>query len=146
MATTTETNYDEQLRETLGDDSTATFETVGNFAGSNPTENAGSESLYAASGLNAARKTAGVDDVEDEDEEDEDEDDDEEDDDLEDDDDLDDDEDEEDEDDEDLDDDDDDDEDEDEDEDDDATLKMEPSDSIRGRATDSARAAARKRP
>lgn len=153
MAATTDLTYDEQFSEAVGADATSNFETGGNYAGSNPTENASSESLYAAGGLDAARKSAGLDDdEEDEDEDDdldEDEDDDLEDDEDEDEDDLDDDDDldDEDEDDEDEDEDYDDDEDEDdeEDEDDDATLKMEPSDSIRGRATDSARAAARKR-
>lgn len=155
MAATTDLTYDEQFTEAVGDDATSNFETGGNYADSNPTENASSESLYAAGGLNAARKTAGVDDEdEDEDEDDDLEDEDDEDDDLEDEDDLDEDDEDEDEDDlddeddededDDLDDEDDDDEDDDED-DDDATLKMESTDSIRGRATDSARAAARKR-
>ncbi len=153
MAATTEATYDEQSKEAVGEDATSTFETGGNYAGSNPTETAGSESLYAASSLNSARKTAGVDDedddeveddddLEDEDDEDEDDEDDEdlEDDDEEDEDDLD--EDDEDEDD-DLDDDEDDDDDDDEDE--DATLKMDPSESIRGRATGAANAVSRRK-
>ena len=70
MAATTEATYDEQFKEAVGDDSTSTFETGGNYAGSNPTENAGSESLYAASGVNTARKAAGVDDDDEEEEDD----------------------------------------------------------------------------
>ena len=149
MAPTTETTYDEQFKEAVGEDATSDFETGGNFAGSNPTENAGSESLYGASGLNSARKTAGVDDDEEDDDEDEDDVEDDEDldeeDDLEDDDDDEDLDDEEDEDEDDLDDDDEDDDDEEDEEDEDATLKMEPSESIRGRATGAANAVARRR-
>ncbi len=148
MAAIPETNYDEKLSEVLGDDATATFEDDANFAGSNPTENAGSESLYAAGGLNAAKTPLDDDEEEDEDDDDDLEDDEDDDDDLDDEDDEDDDldEDEDDEDDDDLEDDDDDDEDdEDEDEDDeDATLKMEPSESIRGRATEAAQAIRRR--
>lgn len=142
MAAITEATYDEQFQEAVGEDATSTFETGGNYAGSNPTENAGSESLYAASGLNAAGKTAGDEDEDEEDEEDDDDlDEDDEDDDLdedEEDDDLD-------EEDDDLDEDEDDDEEEDDEEDDDATLKTEPSESIRGRATGAANAVARRR-
>ena len=147
MATTIDTNYDEQLQETVGADSTATFETGGNYAGSNPTENSGSESLYAAGGLNTARKSANAavaDDTEEDDDEEEDEDDDDLEDDEDDDDDVvDEDEDEDDEEDDDLDEDDEDEDDDDDDE--DATLKMEPSESIRGRATEAAQAVARRR-
>ncbi len=148
MAAITEATYDEQFQEAVGEDATSTFETGGNYAGSNPTENAGSESLYAAGGLNAAGKTAGVDDEGEEDDDDEEDDEDEEDD-------LDDDEEEEDDDldeddddeegDDDLEEDDDEEEEDDEEDDDDATLKTESSESIRGRATGAANAAARRR-
>ncbi len=149
MAAITEATYDEQFQEAVGEDATSTFETGGNYAGSNPTENAGSESLYAAGGLNAAGKTAGVDDEGEEDDDDEEDDEDEEDD-------LDDDEEEEEDDDleeddddeegdDDLEEDDDEEEEDDEEDDDDATLKTESSESIRGRATGAANAAARRR-
>ena len=46
MAATTETTYDEQFQKAVGEDATSTFETGGNYAGSNPTENAGSESQW----------------------------------------------------------------------------------------------------
>ncbi len=143
-----EANLEGNLHETVGDDATATFESRGNHADSDPTANSSSESLYAAGQPNAARESGDSDlglsaaaDEDDDEEEDEDLDDD---DDLDDEDDDDEDDDFEDEDDDEEDDDDlDDDDDEDED-DDDATLKMEPSDSIRGRATDAAKSAARR--
>ena len=152
MATTTErdleANLEDNLHETVGDDATATFETRGNHAESNPTAHSSSESLYAAGQPNAARDSGDSDlglsaAADEEDEDDEEEEDEEDDEDLDDDEDDEDDEDDLDDDEEDFEDDDDEEED-DEDDDDDATLKMEPTDSIRGRATDAAKSSVRR--
>ena len=137
MANPSVSPIENDLLTEVGPDATSTFETGGNYAGSNPTGNAGTESLYSAraTGLTARSTEDDLDEEDDEDEDDEDEDDedledDDEEDDLEDDedDDLEDDEDED-----------------DDDEDDDETLKTESADTIRNRNTVSANSAAKRR-
>ncbi len=84
---TVENALNGDLKEIVGPDSTATLETGGSFAASDPTRTGSSENLYAAGKSNAARSTD--DDLdEDEDDDDDDNDDDEEDEDEEEDDDV----------------------------------------------------------
>ena len=146
MANPSVSTIEKDLPTEVGPDATSTFETGGNYAGSNPTGSAGSESLYSTRATGITARSTEDDLDEDEDDEDEDEDDDLEDDDEdEDEDDLDDEDDDLEDDDEDEEDEDDEDDDEDEDEDDEDTLKTESSDVIRGRNTSVANAATKRR-